>query len=483
MQRYNSNFGDTIAKAIFFLVLITLCHSGYSQKIQYSKGTFPMYNSDESLLVANVGGNHHVLTFVADKKPGIYVFNSQLQLFQKAKIDFPISKNCDIQIVAFSNFYYLYLHALNSTSHLLWKIDDIGNVTSLSSVFQKLVDSSIKPYRATLQLNNDNGKFYVTAYNYYDTIKSIASTILQLSDQLKALAVDNFLMPLERGRESLQQLALNNNSLFALKSVRDNENGNSLDLLKIDLASGRLTTNSFNGSASIFSYSRMAFCDKDSSILIYSLLREPDTKNGAQRTVFVGRLNRDLRMEVPVNLLRNQFSENTIVNFVFVAGASPLWLNMPAMGRMRTTGMNANQSRYSSSEIYMTSPYRYFDYSFRNQPTGVRFTFLDKDFNIKKDSLVANSRNVMEIQPQPFGQFSSGDKAYVALIQNFTAKRRGIVLISSDENEDFLVKNLPVFDRYDYVLSQLQFVNNKYFIVPFFYKNEMGLMKVTMNEN
>ena len=89
----------------------------------------------------------------------------------------------------------------------------------------------------------------------------------------------------------------------------------------------------------------------------------------------------------------------------------------------------------------------------------------------------------MEIQPQPFGQFSSGDKAYVALIQNFTAKRRGIVLISSDENEDFLVKNLPVFDRYDYVLSQLQFVNNKYFIVPFFYKNEMGLMKVTMNEN
>ena len=163
MQRYNSNFSDTIAKAIFLLVLITLCNSGYSQKIQYSKGTFPMYNSGESLLVANVGGNHHVLTFVADKKPGIYVFNSQLQLFQKAKIDFPISRNCDIQIVAFSNFYYLYLHALNSTSHLLWKVDDIGNVTSLSPVFQKLVDSSIKPYRATLQLNNDNGKFYVTA--------------------------------------------------------------------------------------------------------------------------------------------------------------------------------------------------------------------------------------------------------------------------------------------------------------------------------
>jgi hypothetical protein len=469
--------------AILFPGLFFFCCSGYSQRIQYSKGTFPMYNVEESLLVSNIDGNHHLLTFIADKKPGIYIFNSHLQLFQKAKIDFLIRKNCDIRIITFPNYYYVYLHALNSVSHLLWKVDAVGNVTSLSSTFQRVVDSSIKPYRATLQLNNDNGKFYVIAHSYYDTVKSIASTLLQLDDQLKALNVENFLIPLEKGRETLQQVTLNNNNLFVLKSVRDNETGNSLDLLKIDITSGSVIANSFNSSVNLYSYPGIVFCDKDSSILIYSLLREADIKHRPQLTVVVSRLNKDLRMEVPVTLLRNQFPENTLASFVFVGGASPFWLNMSISGRIRSTGAGLNQSWYSSRDSYMISPYRYVDHSFRSQPTGVRFTLLNKSFTIKKDSLVKNNRKIMEIQPQPFSQFSIGDKAHVVLIQNFTAKRRGLVMITSDEKEDFLTQSLPVFDRYDYVLSQLQFVKDKYFIVPFLFKNEMGLMKVTMIEN
>ncbi|HWI92946.1 MAG TPA: hypothetical protein VNT20_16830 [Flavisolibacter sp.] len=483
LQRHHSGFRNMIVKAICLLALTLLGNSGYCQKIQYSKGTFPTYNFNQSLLVANVAGNHHILTFDTDKKPGIYIFNSQLQLMQKTKIDFQVSRNCDIKIVAFTNFYYLYLHALNSTSHLLWKIDGLGNVTSLSSTFQRLVDSTIRRYTATLQLSNDNGKFYIIAHNYYDTVKSVASTVLQLNDQLRLLTDQSFLIPLEKGKESLQQVAINNNSLFVLKVVRDNENGNSLDLLKIDLASGSLTTNSFNSSTSLYNYPRMRFCDKDSSILICSLLREPEIKNIGELALFIIRLNNDLQIKVPVNLIRNQFSNNTLANFVFVAGAAPLWLNTSISGYIRSNGVSVNQSWYSPGDIHLASPYRYFDYSFRGQPTGVRFTLLNKSLSVKKDSLVANNKNVMEIQPQPFAQFSAGGKAYVALIQNFTAKRRGLVMITADDKEEFFVRNLPVFDRYDYVLSQLQFVNDKYFVVPFFFKNEMGLMKVTMNEN
>jgi hypothetical protein len=227
----------------------------------------------------------------------------------------------------------------------------------------------------------------------------------------------------------------------------------------------------------------MRFCDKDSSILICSLLREPEIKNIGELALFIIRLNNDLQIKVPVNLIRNQFSNNTLANFVFVAGAAPLWLNTSISGYIRSNGVSVNQSWYSPGDIHLASPYRYFDYSFRGQPTGVRFTLLNKSLSVKKDSLVANNKNVMEIQPQPFAQFSAGGKAYVALIQNFTAKRRGLVMITADDKEEFFVRNLPVFDRYDYVLSQLQFVNDKYFVVPFFFKNEMGLMKVTMNEN
>ena len=85
----------------------------------------------------------------------------------------------------------------------------------------------------------------------------------------------------------------------------------------------------------------------------------------------------------------------------------------------------------------------------------------------------------MEIQPGPFAQFMMNDKGYLVLIQNYTPKRKGLMLLTADDNQYFSVTPLPVYDRFDYLLHQLR-STEKYFIIPYVAKNEMGLVKVTM---
>ena len=71
------------------------------------------------------------------------------------------------------------------------------------------------------------------------------------------------------------------------------------------------------------------------------------------------------------------------------------------------------------------------------------------------------------------------NKAYLVLVQNFTPKRRGLLLVNGN-NGKFQTHDISVYDRYEYQLSQLKAVNNEYFIVPYTYKNETGLVKVRL---
>ena len=200
--------------------------------------------------------------------------------------------------------------------------------------------------------------------------------------------------------------------------------------------------------------------------------------NRVQRSVFISRLDHELQEQTPVGLLKSQFRQNTLANFILVEGQLSPWLKIynnrrfqRLPGRIYTDTFGVNNR--------LRPTYGYMDASY-SQATAVRLTLLDKHFKIKKDSLIQNDRKIFEMQPFPIGQFIMNERGYLVLIENFTPKRKGLLLLGTDQKDQLTVTALPVYDRYDYLLTQLQFVNDKYFIVPFVTKNEMGLMKVTM---
>jgi len=466
----------------FFIVAFCFLGNGYCQKIQYGRGSFKIDEPDAVQLVSGINGHHHLLSFLFNKKPAIHVFSPQLQLIAKKELDFKIRKNCDIKVLPFANHYLVYIHIVNARTHELWKVDSKGNTTYLSGELRQTVDTFFKENTSALQLVNLDGSFYLVAHTYYDTIRSIKSTIVQLDENANKVSAKKILFPFDGDKESLKQTTVANNFLFILKTAKDNQTGNTLELVKIDLQTNALTSYSFNSGFHFFSNPGFSLNNKDSSIRVYSSLTAFENNSRAQAAVFISRLNFDLQEQLPVVLLKSQFRQNASTNFIFCTGGQSLWFNT-AGSRSVQRFVTKNNSFADTGVANLSRPsYGYFQTSHYNQSPGVRFTVLDDQFKIQKDSLVENNKKVIEIQPFPFARFRVNDKSYLVLIQNFTPKRRGLLMVSADSKDELSVTPLPVFDRYDYLLSQLQFAGENYFVVPFFTKNEVSIMKVTLTQ-
>src|SRR5690349_16583669 len=126
---------------LFFIIYFCFSYCVQGQKVQYSRQTIQNPNANSMHLVGNIRGFHHLLFFTANKHPVVYIFDSKLQLYSKKEIDIKINGNSDIRLVRFQDYYYLYVHVVNSNAHDMFKIDGEGKVTSISKNLQVLVDS------------------------------------------------------------------------------------------------------------------------------------------------------------------------------------------------------------------------------------------------------------------------------------------------------------------------------------------------------
>src|ERR671913_40495 len=127
-------------RCLFPALFLFFCVYASAQKIQYSRQTFSMMYSDDMQLVANIKGHHHVLCFNLNKKPAIYIFNEHLQLLAKKEIDRKFGNNADVRLIAFNDFYLVYVHLNGTSQHELYRIDAEGNATPLTNIFQQFVD-------------------------------------------------------------------------------------------------------------------------------------------------------------------------------------------------------------------------------------------------------------------------------------------------------------------------------------------------------
>jgi hypothetical protein len=67
------------------------------------------------------------------------------------------------------------------------------------------------------------------------------------------------------------------------------------------------------------------------------------------------------------------------------------------------------------------------------------------------------------------------------LKQQFGSNRYGLLLINGNAEGELTATDIRVYDKYEYLLPQMQAVNNKYVLVPYTYKKELGLVKITLN--
>ncbi|MGZ8537806.1 MAG: hypothetical protein ACXWV9_06045, partial [Flavisolibacter sp.] len=95
--------------------------------------------------------------------------------------------------------------------------------------------------------------------------------------------------------------------------------------------------------------------------------------------------------------------------------------------------------------------------------------------------LVANKK-IYNVQPRPFARFILNHSAYLLLVQNLTSRQKALLLVNSDAKGAVYSTDVRIINKYDCLLPQLQVVDDESVIFPYLHKNEIGLIKVTIDK-
>ncbi len=494
----------------FLIIAVSSSMSAIAQTVQYSRQTFTMPYVDDIKLVADISGKHHVLAFTRDKKTVIHVFDEKLQLASDKEFAYKFSREASISTISFNDYYLLSIGQPGHANYQVWRIDANGDAVDFSERFQHLIDSSFKNGIGSIQIVNNENKLFVVSHTSNRQIQKMLITAVQANPDFVPMSTREVVIPLKMG-ETPKEVTLLGESLFMLKTSYDKA-GYLIQVLKSNLDDGKIVVNQFISSAPHTKISLMYNAD-DTSILIYSWV---------QNTIFISKLDTSLNYKVPVALVKNQFLDNAVASFLFLPGeiqhCIPLFKRGIIFGNIsKSTGAANNSTSAANHSITKSIPnYRPPFYShletydeYRNRvlseddfrratsnPTSLysilsnsstlkadpafRLSVLNKDFTVLRDSLVSNKNNKTGVQLLPYANVVMNDKSYLIFNQNLTKKKRGLLLVHSDDNNEIQGSNLIVSDKYEYLLSQSQSVKNNYAIFPYTYKKEVGLVKISM---
>ena len=457
--------------------------AGFAQKIQYSRQVVSTPRVDAMQLVTNVAGNHHLLTFRLGKNPKVFVFNKQLQLTAETEIEAKLKDNHDIRIIPFREYYFLQLSGSGTSNKKLLKVSADGETEDITERFLKVIDSAGINRQATIQLVNQNNSLCLVSMIYADAVKAVYAKILELNADLNIIEMKEVSFPFHLGKENLQQTTLTQGHFVVLKTIRDDESRHVLELSKINLTTGEVLFNTFTTATHLYSNPAFRYAEKDSSVFLYSLIREQPNSGRQDRSVLVAKLNDSLQEITPLNLLKSQFRNNARFNFLTVESEQPFWITLGNGFVNRVVSINSTPNLGSAylANRSITNGFYMGGGPQASQLPSLRLTVLNEQLRPSSDSLVESKDLFYDLQPSPIGQCTINRTAYLVLIQNFTANKRGLVMVNADDNGMLKTTPLPVYDRYDYNPSLLQ-AGNDYFILPYSHKNETGLLKITLQD-
>lgn len=349
----------------------------------------------------------------------------------------------------------------------------------MSRLFSAPADSLWNRSTATFQFISNGDRPKLLALTYYDALKKTVCRVVSFDAGLKVAGVNTVFFPFDRSWESLLQLQLLEQNLLVLTAEQLEERGAVLKMRNVQLSTGQTMLKAYTNEHHLFAEAAFQYNGADSSILLYATIRETLSSTRMQRSIFLARLGQSLHETTPATLLRSQFRSDIAANFLVPAGRGNRWfsvsnsIRLPVSGVTRISGTNPRS-------INLILPYRArSDHKTEaNVPAGVRFTELNEQLKPVRDSAVANKGDVYDVQPRPFVQFRLQDKACLLLVENFSSKKRGLLLFTADDRNGWNMKNISVFERYEYLLPHLQTIGNGSFILPYTFKNEIGLVKI-----
>lgn len=463
------------------ILFFMCCKIATAQNIQYSKSVVKTPGGGDMRLIADVNGFHHLIHFSNIKKPVIHVFNDQLQLQATKELNVKLGENPNIRLLKVNDYYVLYVHTQKPLHHQLLKIYGNGAVSDISYLLTDPADSLWNKSKATFQLFNVKNNLFLVSHSYFHNLKRIQSTIVKLETERKAEVVNKLRFPINMRTDHLREVTLIDNQLFVLKLSQDEAGSSLLTLLKINCSSGNILSKQFESGKYLYSSPTIRYNSKDSSTFIYSMLQTPPGYRGVRPGAFMVRLNHSLDEIAPVSIVPDIFKDNTASSFIVEKNRNTGWLHFSPWQSFRKTGMIVNKDVYSSIErnfMYTQS----YDYSYYTSvPTAVRMTLLNNKLEKEKDSIVKNNGNFYKIHPGPHAQFVMNYRPYLLLVQELVAKKKGLLLVYPGEDGYFNTAPVRVYNQFNFILPLLQTVEDKYFIVPFTNKTEMGLMKVSLD--
>lgn len=459
---------------LLFILFFFCCTVVSAQKIQYSKGSVKEPGTGFIRLIAGLSGHHHLIHFTANKKPVIHIFNERLTLDSTITLNFKLPESCDVKLIQFHDYYILYTHTERTAKHQLFRINSDGTSRNLSFLLNKTADSAWNKSTATYQLFKNKNRLCIINHTYHKEIKQIKTTIVLINRQYAELESKEVFIPFDYEYDYLKEVSLYDNKLLVLKTTKDLEEKNILTLLKIDALTGAIQSKQFESGKYPYYDPAIRFRESDSSIFLSSLITIPVGYNAAKTSMFMVRLNFNLQEITPAQTIQNIFKDDAAINFFAERTNTNGWLSF--MSLKLTSGFVSypNVANYSMNDYSLNT----YD---RNYSTAVRITLLNKQLVKVKDSLIKNDGNYYKIHPWPYSHFILQNIPYLLLVQELKAKRKALVLVYPDGNDELETIPVRAYNRYNFVLQLLQVVDDNYFIVPFMNKKEMGLMKVTLN--
>lgn len=484
--------------ALFFLLLCSL--NSFGQKAIYSHQTVRRGYQDVVQLVADVSSHHHLLLIRPEKTPHLYIYDESLKLVGKKVIPVSISNNCDVQILPFKGHYFFYTHLPKTSKYQFLKIDDKGNVKDMLPVFQSLVDSNLKDSGATVQIMADKSNLYIRTQVYYSKLSKLKISLVKADTMLNVSAANYVFIPFDAEKEHLQHVSiLDKEHLLILKRISNEDSENMLEVMKCSLKSNQIDAIQFNVNYSLFSQPAIHFNKDDSTIIIYSMIRESMLNQGYHRSLFMCKLNYSLQpIGQVVTLKTSNLSSFFLINEskmnwlpfidtrlnIYSPGSAPGWGGRQLSGYYSYPLYNyKTQQRLYGEYLYNNEMIQMPDHQYQNKISNrnrsrIKFTILDKQFKVVSDSVLLNDDKGMIIHVANFGKFRLKNRNYLIMEQLLPKKSTGLLLISGKGDNKIDITDLPVYNRYNYFLSQSRLAGDGNVVFPYINKEQVGLVKL-----
>lgn len=471
---------------IFILLLHVLGYTNLltAQTVQYSREEAYINNPDHFQMAANIGGTHHLLSFSRNEKPELFIFNAALELSAKKRAPFKFPENATVRVIPLADYYYCLIHSRFSREYLFWKIDADGNCTDMSAAFQKFLRIQTGNIKLGFQLLVNQNQLWMLYHTDLANPDKSTLVMVQADSLLNPVFSHKVVYNFKQDEERLQQEVLVfGRYLLVLKTL---QSGSALQLMKVNLATGYTISNTFRSSGYLYTQPGFVFNTADSTITVTALLTEPGaTTYRTKHYVFITRLNKILAEQVPFAVLKTQFRKNTNTNFMLVEGTSK-WVSFKrGWGRYDSQyddyvlSANSSQNTGDMNSLLSTMNASANAAAYDDRQ-GVRFSLLDKKFIIQNDSLVPNTRDSYTIKADQYTRFNINGKDHLLVAQQFYNRKNGLLMVHADDKMQLQYSYVRVHEKYKYILPMMRKISDKSIIVPYLFRREAGLIKITV---